>query len=159
MEGNKVYFTSNTLADQWGDDWNDAPINCNASSPYLPTVYHYANGTSKLSSKDWNDDGTPKYQLLSVFVEYPGMHDYNDWTQTLVASLDISVETVNSKKYPWIELEDPENLSEKIQVFAGITFPEFESLITREGGLVYVPSQGVEAAIFPKSVENPQFNQ
>lgn len=28
-----LYFTSN-LAKQWGDDWNDAPYDCNAGEPY-----------------------------------------------------------------------------------------------------------------------------
>ena len=29
-----VYFTSQTLENQWGDDWNDAPYEHNAGTPY-----------------------------------------------------------------------------------------------------------------------------
>lgn len=34
--GNKAYFTTQPLADQNGDDWNDAPYEHNAGLPYLP---------------------------------------------------------------------------------------------------------------------------
>jgi hypothetical protein len=30
----KAYFTPLTLNQQWGDDWNDAPLDCNAGIPY-----------------------------------------------------------------------------------------------------------------------------
>ena len=29
-----AYFTPLALEDQWGDDWDDAPYDCNAGSPY-----------------------------------------------------------------------------------------------------------------------------
>ena len=30
----KAYFTPLPLSEQWGDDWNDAPLDCNAGIPY-----------------------------------------------------------------------------------------------------------------------------
>ena len=29
-----AFFTSLELKDQWGDDWNDKPMECNAGEPY-----------------------------------------------------------------------------------------------------------------------------
>ena len=29
-----AYFTRLDLLEQWGDDWNDAPYDCNAEGPY-----------------------------------------------------------------------------------------------------------------------------
>lgn len=29
-----AYFTSNSLENQWGDDWDDRPYDCNAERPY-----------------------------------------------------------------------------------------------------------------------------
>jgi len=33
VDNNVMYFTDN-FEHQWGDDWNDAPYDCNASEPY-----------------------------------------------------------------------------------------------------------------------------
>lgn len=30
----RLFFTEIPLSDQWGDDWDDAPYECNASEPY-----------------------------------------------------------------------------------------------------------------------------
>ena len=29
-----AYFTTKPLSEQWGDDWDDAPYECNAGEPY-----------------------------------------------------------------------------------------------------------------------------
>jgi hypothetical protein len=34
VAGGFAYFTSQDLKDQWGDDWDDAPYECNAGPPY-----------------------------------------------------------------------------------------------------------------------------
>ena len=33
VTGQWAYFTTKALEDQWGDDWDDAPWNCNAEAP------------------------------------------------------------------------------------------------------------------------------
>lgn len=39
VDGNEMFFTS-SFEDQWGDDWNDAPYDCNAGSPYEDDKHH-----------------------------------------------------------------------------------------------------------------------
>ena len=34
VEGMWAYFTTQPLEQQWGDDWNDSPYECNAGTPY-----------------------------------------------------------------------------------------------------------------------------
>ena len=34
IDGAWAYFTTQALADVIGDDWNDAPYECNAGAPY-----------------------------------------------------------------------------------------------------------------------------
>lgn len=40
--GYRLFFTDADLSDQWGDDWDDAPYDCNAGWPYDDT--HTADG-------------------------------------------------------------------------------------------------------------------
>lgn len=41
-DGGKMYFTNRKAIDVRGDDWNDAPLEHNASEPYLDEVESYA---------------------------------------------------------------------------------------------------------------------
>lgn len=34
VKDNFAYFTTKPLSEQWGDDWNDIPYECNAGIPY-----------------------------------------------------------------------------------------------------------------------------
>lgn len=36
-QGLRLFFTNADLTNQWGDDWNDAPYDCNAGWPYDDT--------------------------------------------------------------------------------------------------------------------------
>lgn len=40
-KGNIVRFYIGTNGEQWGDDWNDAPYDCNAGQVYDEFVDHY----------------------------------------------------------------------------------------------------------------------
>jgi len=55
-----VYFTTQDLDKQWGDDWDDAPYEHNAEEPYSPGKYYFADGRVENKPEDWNEDGTPK---------------------------------------------------------------------------------------------------
>ena len=70
VEGNFAYFTTQPLAKQWGDDWDDAPYEHNAGEPYLPTVCYKTTGPEK-DPLDWNDDGTPKWGIVKVAWDGP----------------------------------------------------------------------------------------
>lgn len=41
VDGNFAYFTSQTLENQWGDDWDDNPYEHNAGVPYGPGKGEY----------------------------------------------------------------------------------------------------------------------
>ena len=43
-KGYRLFFTNADMKDQWGDDWNDAPYDCNAGWPYDTTYYEDENG-------------------------------------------------------------------------------------------------------------------
>lgn len=34
VEGNKAFFTTKAVTEQWGGDWDDRPYHCNAGLPY-----------------------------------------------------------------------------------------------------------------------------
>ena len=44
IEKNFAYFTTQDLEKQWGDDWDDAPYEHNAGTPYEPRIFYYADG-------------------------------------------------------------------------------------------------------------------
>ena len=55
VSGCWVYFTTQALDKQWGDDWNDAPYEHNAGSPY-----------------EWRLGSTePEYKILKLAYEGP----------------------------------------------------------------------------------------
>lgn len=39
VDGGVLYFTDD-IKTQWGDDWNDAPADCNAGAPYSDEKHH-----------------------------------------------------------------------------------------------------------------------
>lgn len=57
--GARLWFTTRALEDQTGDDWDDAPHVHNAGTPYAP----HPN-----LKEDWNEDGTPKWQLYAIVL-------------------------------------------------------------------------------------------
>lgn len=68
----KLYFTNN-FENQWGDDWNDRPANCNAGEPY-----------------------TDKSDVVSIIIE---IHGYGS---TSFGGKVYSVEDMNNKKAVWL---------------------------------------------------------
>lgn len=42
--GLRLFFTDADLSNQWGDDWNDAPYDCNAGWPYDDTSHKDKDG-------------------------------------------------------------------------------------------------------------------
>lgn len=93
-----AYFTPLSLSEQWGDDWNDSPINCNAEVPY----------------DDCTRDGK-REEITIIQVpfavhfddEYNESEDdedvYTEWESPDDISRIASVEKVNCGKIcPWI---------------------------------------------------------
>ena len=71
----QVYFTTQDLALQHGDDWGNAPYEHNAGDPYKPCWHNRPeHRREKLCrcdgcQRDWNEDGTPKWEILYVCVD------------------------------------------------------------------------------------------
>jgi len=104
-----AYFTTKELSEQWGDDWNDAPYEHNAGSPYSP---------HKNIKDDWNEDGSPKWRILRVAfngaLDAPCENHLNS---------PYSVEEINKGNIPW--LKSASYYNEKIEIYAGETLKAF----------------------------------
>lgn len=111
VEDSMAWFTTNE--NQWGDDWNDAPYEHNAGTPY-------------------RKDGHVLYRLMyRSHLMTPGeLANYNSW---------VSVEDINNGKTPWLKSDMPEFDDPVVEIFAGVSPDEFVSLIELAGGEVFFP--------------------
>ena len=117
-----AYFTTQALADQWGDDWNDAPYEHNAGTPY---------GDHKTSESQ-----EPRWRIYKIAWEGP-FETPSSWG----FNSPYSVETINRGAVPWIQTDRYERERERVRIYAGVTMDEFCELIRRGGGTVYLPGE------------------
>jgi hypothetical protein len=116
-----AYFTTQPLADQWGDDWNDAPYEHNAGEPYWP--HGKDEGKWEIIKVAW--DGP-----FDAPIDHAGL--YSRW----------SVETINSGAVPWLSNVTNWAFNKKVtppvSIFAGTPLNEFKRLVRNGGGKFYV---------------------
>jgi hypothetical protein len=128
-----AYFTTQELEKQWGDDWNDAPYDCNAGSPYTWDARRY---TKQLDGNyAWEPNEVPSWKIF--VVEFTGPFE----TPAGVAfNTPYSVEMVNDGKIPWLwtETVEPEI---PVVIPAGTTFSVFRKLVRRARGMVSEPEE------------------
>ena len=115
IEGNFAYFTTQDLTKQWGDDWNDAPYEHNAGTPYEP----YKEGES------WE----------IVKVAFDG--DFETPADIAGHNSSYSVEMINKGAIAWLTQRWSET---KVSIHAGASIHQFISLIEIGGGTVYLDS-------------------
>lgn len=116
VSGSWAYFTNLPLAEQWGDDWDDAPYEHNAEPPYEQEP-------GQIVRIAWEGNYcTPDFN-----------HSNSPW----------SVEEINSGATPWLVCGW---WSHGDSIDAGATIAEFRAAIERHGGTVFFPAQGMEAA-------------
>lgn len=111
-----AYFTTQDLDKQWGDDWDDAPYDCNAGSPYR-----------------WYDiaDGEVPWDIVKVAFDGPLVTPSGDNFHC-----PYSVEEINSGAVAW--LKTPKWWSKKsVVIQAGASLEEFISKVEEVGGTVY----------------------
>ena len=96
-----AYFTTRALHEQWGDDWDDAPHQYNAGTPYGPLVYHYSNGDTLRAPEDFNADGSPKWEIARVAYYLPGFEAAGSDGDAY-----LSVQQINSGAAPWLRSGD-----------------------------------------------------
>jgi len=112
-----AHFTTQALDKQWGDDWGDAPYECNAGRPY--------GGEWELCKVAFEVDGeTPRDAI--------GRH--------------ISVRDINGKLRPWLRLywNEPGQDSTTMtcrDLYAGTTLEEFKAAVRAAGGTVFVEEE------------------
>jgi|SRR3569832_1459934 len=121
VEGNIAFFTTQPLAQQWGDDWNDAPYEHNAGYPYGFSTYDAREG-----KKPWTI-----YRIL---------FDANLNTPADLAdsgNSNYSVQDINGGATAWL-VSGPWS-EKKIAIKAGATVSEFIRLVHEAGGVAYLP--------------------
>ena len=117
VEGCWAYFTTRSVTDQSGDDWNDTPYECNAGEPYEDEGTVYA------------DNGTWEIMKVAFYGDFvPPCYDYlnSPW----------SVEQINKGVTPWLVAGRFSTETKKL--FAGATFDEFVEFIQSNDGQVYI---------------------
>ena len=111
-----AWFTTQPLDKQRGDDWDDAPYECNAGEPYDP---------------DGGDDWRLYVVAFQSQLYEPYERDYdNGW----------SVDAINRGETPWLTgrwRKDPP------RIMGGCTLKDFVATILADGGVIFAPVEGV----------------
>ena len=125
-----VYFTTQDIDKQWGDDWNDAPYEYNAGEPYLPGLKYYGDGRVEKVEEDWNKDGTPKWEIKKVAV-------YGDVSEPAdsFSNHSYSVSGINNGACAWLTINKYDN--DTVYLQAGTTYQEFLKVCRAKGVEVY----------------------
>lgn len=89
--GLRLFFTEADLSKQWGDDWNDAPYDCNAGWPY-----------DGISHKD--KDGKWQHTKHTILVLNVSLEVGHDLTlpEFYGYNTPFSVETINQGACAWM---------------------------------------------------------
>lgn len=119
VEDGFAWFTSH-FEKEWGDDWNDAPYECNAGHPY---GYHYVDVGS--STKERVD-----HRLVKVAYDGPF-----DQPKTNHFNSPYSVETINTGMVPWLNAWP---VRKDGFIRAGSTLKEFIDFVEKNEGHVYL---------------------
>lgn len=112
-----AYFTATPLSEVWGDDWNDAPHECNAGLPNADCVVVAYDGDLEVCGTQF---GWPP-----ASTEHP--HGY-------------SVEEINDGEIPWLaqlSYATAGIIDVVVRVMAGTTLAEFREIVRRVDGNVY----------------------
>ena len=124
-----AWFTSISLKEQWGDDWDDAPYEHNAGDPYAD---HYSSLDANLKNRK-----RIKHDLLQV--AWSSLHQMPCTNQI---NSPWSVKGINSGNIAWLTVpHHRQNDDNAFPIFAGTTLREFIGLIKRCGGEVFLPTR------------------
>jgi len=111
-----AFFTTQDVAKQWGDDWNDAPYEHNAGWPY-----EWYLGEKK---EPWN--------IIRVAFDSP-----HETPCDGAINSRWSVQQINAGAIAWL-FPSSYDSNEKVKpIYAGVTLAEFRTLIRTAGGVVY----------------------
>jgi hypothetical protein len=123
VNGPWAFFTTATLDEQWGDDWDDAPYEHNAGEPNTWTA----------------PDPACDHQVIRVAFHAELRAPCDDHINS-----PWSVQAINRGATPW--LRSPAWARENVEIYAGCTLRDFREIVRRIGGEVYevmaVPPSG-----------------
>lgn len=114
-----AYFTTRALAEQWGDDWNDAPYEHNAGTPY-----------------GWHPDidgSRARWDIITV--AWTGA--FATPAMLAAGNSPFTVEQINQHATPWLTSQDDDELS--IRLWAGIRVAAFRRAVAAFGGTTLPP--------------------
>ena len=120
VEGNKAWFSDN-FENQWGDDWNDRPYECNAEVPY----------TSWEEKIGEDEEGKPIYRVHKI--KHKTLYfETEDWMDQRPCDIGrFSVEDINKQAVAWVH-------TDKYNILAGTTIEKFIETIENNGGKIYL---------------------
>jgi len=121
IDGAWAYFTTQALADQIGDDWNDTPYECNAGAPY-----GWGEHDAKIGRAPWE---IVKLAYDSPTLETPSEHANGNSRYC--------VDHINAGLTPWLATYWGE--TPPVKVMAGASVAEFSRAVVASGGNVYWP--------------------
>lgn len=125
-----AYFTTQELAQQWGDDWDDAPYEHNAGQPYEWLERIYRNG-------HYEPNPEPRWEIDHVAVE-GNFDEPCGWT----GNSPYCVRDINAAVVPWLRMDRWEKDGPPVLIWAGTTYPEFVRLVQDAGGAIYERREG-----------------
>lgn len=118
-----AYFANVEPTEMWGDDWNDAPHDCNAGMPYVREG-------QQVVKVAYDAD------LQTVGTNHLSHYGY------------VSAQDINEGRAPWLIQPSyglPQFPKPLREVHAGITLGNFKLLAREVGGTVYVADPGPAA--------------
>lgn len=119
-----AYFTDN-FEKQWGDDWDDAPYEHNAGTPY-ESWNELVKDSENIFEKEWE---VHPIKIKKVHFE---TNDYTEHTPcTGELNSPYSVKDINRGVVAWL-------WTDKFSISAGTTLEEFIKTIQNNGGEIYV---------------------
>ena len=134
VDKNWAYFTTQKLKDQWGDDWDDKAYEHNSEPPYGPSIHYFSDGHTEKDPRDWNADGTPKWDIIKVAFDGAFKAPCDG-----VNNSDYSVEQINAGAVAWLRSSQRCKNQKAIIIPAGTTLNDFVKKIREGGGNVYLP--------------------
>lgn len=118
VSGSWAYFTTKPLTEQWGDDWDDAPYEHNAGSPYT-----FGEHDQKQGRKPWK----------IIVIAWRGDFETPDEGH---CNSPYSVQQINAGVVAWLRTSRWRD-GKPVVVPAGVTVERFCELIREGGGEVY----------------------
>nr|DAY48154.1 MAG TPA: hypothetical protein [Caudoviricetes sp.] len=112
-----LYFTEKDPKEQWGDDWDDAPYEHNAGTPYTDDYRQPEQGVE-------NGRGIyPKIEIKKIYIEPSDWKTHFFTPRTGTINSPYSVEDINKGATPWLVVKVDKTI--KAIFDARTTYEEF----------------------------------